>query len=351
MNPALRNGNGAGVDALWPIAALLVCRNAGYYGRLPCDTATFERHPFICFAMPHLLFWFCSLVWGSSFILMKKAAFVFSPASVGGWRAMAGGLSLALLWWLQGKRRVLPPGAWPKVAVVALLGNIVPHTIQPLLVVRYGSGFIGMTVAFVPLLTVLVSVPMLGVYPSRRQLIGVVGGLGFLALMMADGLDRDMTAPMLVLALLVPTCYAIGNTFVRQKLQDAPPLPVTALALLLAGGVLVPLSFVEQQVGLPGPPATAASADAAQWRLAVLSLFALGALGTGLATYAFLKLIVLKGPLFAGMVTYLIPIGAILWGAYDGEAITTKQIAALGGVLAMVALVQWPLGARKNRDL
>ena len=300
--------------------------------------------------MHHFLFWFCSLIWGSSFILMKRAAVLFSPISVGGWRAFAGGVTLALLWWIGSRKGwKFRASILPKIAVVALLGNIFPHSVQPLLVVRYGSGFIGMTVAFVPLLTILVSIPMLGIYPNRRQVIGVIGGLICLAMMMADGLDREMTFGMVLLALLVPLCYATANTFVRQKLQDEPSLPVTTLTLLMTSSVLLPLSLFEQQIGMPGPPVEAASASPQQWQMAVGALFVLGAFGTGLATYAFLKLIVVKGPLFAGMVTYVIPVGAVLLGAIDGEEITPKQIVALAGVLLMVALVQLPMRGRTTQ--
>ena len=299
--------------------------------------------------MHHLLFWFCSLVWGSSFILMKRAAVLFSPISVGGWRAFAGGATLALLWWWVGRKQWrFRASILPKIAVVALMGNIFPHSVQPLLVVRYGSGFIGMTVAFVPLLTILVSIPMLGIFPNRRQVFGVIGGLVCLGMMMADGLDRDMTLGMILLALLVPLCYAIANTFVRQQLQDEPSLPVTTLTLLMTSSVLLPLTFFEQQLGMPGPPVDAATATSSQWQTAIGALFILGAAGTGLATFAFLKLIVIKGPLFAGMVTYVIPVGAVLLGAIDGEEITLMQMLALAGVLLMVALVQLP--ARRRRE-
>jgi drug/metabolite transporter (DMT)-like permease len=64
-------------------------------------------------------------------------------------------------------------------------------------------------------------------------------------------------------------------------------------------------------------------------------------LSTGIATLMFLRMVQDQGPLFAGMVTYVIPLVALAWGQFDGERLTTLQIAAISGVLAMVALVQW----------
>jgi drug/metabolite transporter (DMT)-like permease len=41
------------------------------------------------------------------------------------------------------------------------------------------------------------------------------------------------------------------------------------------------------------------------------------------------------------MVTYIIPVIALLWGYVDGESISSQQMIAIAGVLAMVGLVQW----------
>ena len=74
----------------------------------------------------------------------------------------------------------------------------------------------------------------------------------------------------------------------------------------------------------------------------------LGVLATGLATLLFYRLIQERGPLFAGMVTYIIPVEAVMWGALDGEAVAGRQVVALGVVLVAVALVQWPGSGRGN---
>ena len=74
---------------------------------------------------------------------------------------------------------------------------------------------------------------------------------------------------------------------------------------------------------------------------AVASLAFLGIVGTGLGTYMFNKLVVEHGPLFAGMVTYLVPVGALVWGWLDHETVTPLQLAALTGIFLMVGIVQY----------
>ena len=71
-----------------------------------------------------------------------------------------------------------------------------------------------------------------------------------------------------------------------------------------------------------------------------MALAFLGVVCTGLAIWLFNWLIVERGPLFAGMFTYVFPLVALVIGYLDGEPITGRQLAAMAGVLAMVAVVQ-----------
>ena len=127
--------------------------------------------------MPYLLFLLVCFIWGSSFILMKKAGLVFGTFGVGAGRVAGGAAVLALLWWWNRHRWPIERRHFGPLLVVGLVCYSWPYALQPYLIGLHGSGFIGMTVAFVPLLTILVSAPMLGVYPTRRQLLGVLGGL------------------------------------------------------------------------------------------------------------------------------------------------------------------------------
>jgi hypothetical protein len=68
-----------------------------------------------------------------------------------------------------------------------------------------------------------------------------------------------------------------------------------------------------------------------------------------MSTMAFTWMILARGPLFAGMSTYVVPLIALTWGALDHEVISTQQMAAIAGVLAMVALVQ--SGARPATEV
>ena len=72
----------------------------------------------------------------------------------------------------------------------------------------------------------------------------------------------------------------------------------------------------------------------------VTYLLLLGVIGSGVSTMAYIWLVLKRGPLFAGMTTYVVPVIALLWGTLDHEAISPMQAIAIAGVLGMVAIVQ-----------
>jgi drug/metabolite transporter (DMT)-like permease len=201
-----------------------------------------------------------------------------------------------------------------------------------------GHGFLGTTVAAIPLLTILLSIPMLGIVPTWRELTGVVGGLLCMGLILDAGVQRGAPWELLALTLLVPVSSAVSNTFVKWKLSHVSAGPLTAAVLATAGLTLIPLE-------LYGPALSAfdlaAPASADVGGLDVIYLLLLGVIGSGISTMVFTWMILVRGPLFAGMTTYVVPVIALLWGQFDRETISTEQVAAIAGVLAMVALVQW----------
>lgn len=287
--------------------------------------------------MPYVFFVVICAVWGSSFILMKKAVVCFAPVSVGFGRVLGGALILLLMWWWRSQAIAWKWRDAAPLLVVAVFGFAWPFSIQPQLVAQHGSAFVGMTVSFTPLLTIVASVPLLGIYPTPRQLMGVVGALACLGLLMLDGWSRQIPAGDLLTAMSVPLSYAITNTVIRRALRHVPPLELTLVSLAAASLILLPLV-----VAAPGP----VGRSPAEFRLGLLSLVVLGVVGTGLATVLFNKLIHDEGPLFAAMVTNLVPVGALVWGWIDHEPVTALQIAALVGLVAMVTLVQYGAARR-----
>lgn len=282
--------------------------------------------------MAHLLFATVCLFFGSNFILMDQANNAFGPLSIGLWRLIGGAVVLAPLWAMS--RQAAPPlRRWPDIVLVAVLANSIPYAVQPIVIANgVDHHTMGMLVSLTPLATILSAIPVNGVWPSARQLVGVVGGMLFLALLMFDGAKRGAGLGWLLAAAAAPCCYAVANTYMKRKLHDLPTLPLTTLLMVFSAAAIAPFVIAET------PPTGAVAASV--WRQSVMALVALGTLGTGVAMWGFVQLVKLRGPLLAGMVTYVVPLVAVFWGLVDGKTITLTQVVAVAGVLAMVGLVQ-----------
>jgi len=280
---------------------------------------------------------------------MDRATHALGPVTIAICRLLGGAAILVVYWFFSPQRTKVTLAEWGHILVVAVLANSLPFVIQPYVMEQAGEhAYFGMMVALVPLATILASIPMLNIRPTPRQLIGVVGGMLCLAVAVYDGSVRGIPTGLLALALTVPISYAIGNTYVKWKLDHMPPLPLTIMFLTMAGVLLVPLqlsSTTLEQWNLAGP------AEPTNWLVAILSVSFLSLVGTGIAILLFMNLIKNQGPLFAGMVTYVVPVLALFWGQFDSERLTSLQLTAITGVLAMVALVQWGAATQSPRSL
>lgn len=285
-------------------------------------------------ALAYLIFGLLTIVWGSNFILMKKASLAYGPVMISLIRVILGSMVLWAVFLVRERNWPFRRRDLPRLMVPALVGAAFPYSILPWLIERNGSGLIGMLIGLVPIMTILVSIPILGQWPGRRQFLGVAGGLAFLILLMRDSVRRDVSMGDMALAAVVPLCYATANTWIKKAFPDRSPLALSCAVLSLSAILLLPMVFL-----LPWPaikdPGTAG------WLIPTSALAANGVLATGAATLGFYLLIRDRGPLFAGLVAYLIPFGAIFWGWTDGEKVTPMQIISIAGILGMVALIEW----------
>jgi len=286
----------------------------------------------------HLAFVFCCLVWGTSFILLERVTHVFAPVEIAIWRMLSGAAVVGAFWWFRAGEFRLRRRDWASMILAALLFTAPPQVIQAYVLSQgYGHSFFGTMVAAIPLLTILVSIPMLGILPTPRELVGVLGGLACMWMIVDDGVDRGMSTWLLALTFAIPLSSAVSNTFIKWKLPHVPAAPLTATLLVAASLALLPLQVSTpalEAMRIAGPPSAPVTP------LAVLYLLLLGVVASGLSTMIFIWLILKRGPLFAGMTTYVVPVLALLWGTVDHETISVRQMVAIGGVLAMVALVQ-----------
>lgn len=274
-----------------------------------------------------------SVVWGFSFLFIKLGTEGFAPPYVSFGRMFFGAAVLVAALVIKRQRLPRSPRTWGHLAVAAFLCNAFPFTLFAYAELTIPTTLAGVCNATTPLWGMVLSLVALSEdRPTRRRFAGL--GLGFIGVLVVlgawqgfSGQDPKGTA----MALIASVSYAVGWIYVRRTLSgtgdghlalSGGQLLVGALQLGVAAPLLSPLPSA-----LPTVP--------------LLAVFALGALGTGLAFLLQYGLVAEVGPTTATMTTYLIPVVATAAGVtLLGEELTWNTPVGALIVLAGAALTQ-----------
>jgi drug/metabolite transporter (DMT)-like permease len=303
--------------------------------------------------LPFILLAILSLIWGSSFILIKRALIVFSPLEVAALRMTIAAfvlLPFAVQAWKQAERQHLK---W--FVVVGLLGNGIPALLFSLAQQHLNSSTVALLNSLTPLFTLLVAVFIFRSSATLRQSGGVfMGFCGAVALILAaqqeghvagavggsvEGSVGVTTNTAINWYVLLPICATIGYGFntniISRKLQGVQPMTINSLGIASAALLYVPYLLGS---GFATTTLPTHSLHPQFW-LALGAASALAILGTALSNVLFTRLIQLSGPLFSSSVTYLIPVVALVWGVLDGERLQMLHFIGIGIILAGIYLV------------
>ncbi|MCK5440638.1 MAG: EamA family transporter [Maribacter sp.] len=279
-----------------------------------------------------------SLVWGSSFILIKKSLLGFTPVQLGSLRIVIAALSLFVFGHRSLKHAKLRDWKW--IFMAGLLSSFFPPFLFAIAQTQLDSGVTSIFNSVVPLLTTIVGVLLFGAIVTKKQIAGVLIGLfGTFTLILAGmELDLDQNYWYSIFILTSALGYALNINIIKKHLSHLSPLTVTTGSFAVA---FVPAIVVMLYSGF-----LTEVKDNIQMHEAIWYLLALALLGTAVANIYFNKLIHLSSPVFAASVTYTIPIVAVLWGIWDGEVINLYQL--LGGVIILFGVY---LVNKKKRPL
>ena len=271
-----------------------------------------------------------SLIWGSSFILMKEGMRVLSPYQVASIRILSAGLVLTPFA-LKALRQI-PRNKWLLVVLSGLLGNFFPAYLFCIAETQIDSSLAGILNALTPLFTILVGISFFQLKASSTKIIGVVIGFIGLCLLMLSGKEVSFNnLSYAALVLLATLCYGINVNMVGRHMREVGSLNIASLAFVF---LIIPSVIILYFTGYLQMHLTDASVIKATG-----ASFILGVFGTAIASIIFYMLVKRAGTLFASMVTYGIPFVAVFWGLLDGESITIPQVACLGIILCGVYLV------------
>ncbi|MCB0601100.1 MAG: DMT family transporter [Saprospiraceae bacterium] len=275
---------------------------------------------------------FLSLTWGSSFILIKKSLTGFNPYQMVAIRLSLTGL-LFLPWTIYRWRKIQWE-RWPALLVVGFVGSLIPFTLYGWGETRVSSSVAGIINALTPIFTMIIGILLFSLRFSSRQLggilLGLAGAFGLILMQNQSGSGNSFGYSMLMV--IATMCYGTSANTVKAKLGEMHAVDITAVTFLLTA--IPSILFLL----LPVNSNHLLHSEAAREALVYVLILVLA--GTAMATVLYYYLVQITTPIFASMVSYFMPIVAVLWGALDGEIIRGQHFLAIGCILAGVYLVQ-----------
>lgn len=279
-----------------------------------------------------LLLIILSLVWGSSFILMKRGIEAFSSDEVAALRISIAFVFLSPL--LIRHYKIDLKKYWPGLILMGVFGNLIPAFLFTKAETEISSSLTGMLNALTPLFTIIIGIFWLKLKPTGAQISGII--IGFIAAVALVFFDTNnapsKNAQYGLLVVGATLCYAISVTGIKKFLSDLNSVKATVWAFTFTGPVALfyLFGFTDFVLHMKTSPAALSS-------LGYLCILAI--VGTALSVILFNILIKLSGAVFASTCTYLIPIVAICWGLMDYEVVNWIQIMSIVVIIFSVYLI------------
>lgn len=273
-----------------------------------------------------LLLAILALIWGSSFILMKRGLLGLNPFQLGSLRI----IFCALFLFAIGFRSLakIPSTYWKYIALTALFGTFLPVYLFAYAQTGIHSSVSAILNSLTPLSTLAIGSLIFGLGFQRRQLLGVIIGLsGCLLLIYSGNSEGGGANAYALLVVLASVCYATNINLIKKYLSGIPPLSITTgnftVMVIPALAILYISGFADV-------------ATQAEVHTAMIYVGILAVIGTGIANIIYFRLIQIASPIFASSVTYLIPVVACAWGLLDGEILLPGQAIGAAIILAGV---------------
>ena len=271
-----------------------------------------------------------SLVWGSSFILIKKGLVGLTALQVGSLRVVFATLFLLVI----GLRslRLVKRHQWKWIAASGFFGTFFPAYLFAFAETEIDSAIVSILNSTTPLLSMILGILIFNASFIKRKFFGVIVGLmGTTALILGGAaVNPDQNYWYSLLVILASLFYGFNANIIKRELQSIPALAITTgNFMMISIPALLVLSFTgffsSEVLSTPELP------------LSLFFIAILGIVGTGAALIIFNKLIQISDPVFSTSVTYIVPLVAVGWGILDGEGFTLFQL--FSGLIIILGVI------------
>ena len=279
-----------------------------------------------------------SLIWGSSFILIKKGLIGLTDYQVGALRIVLTSIFLFSVGFKSLKS--IQKHHWKWVVISGFVSSFFPPFLFAMAQNHIDSAVASILNSFTPLATVAVGIIIFKIGSSRAQILGVLIGLiGTVMLILAGAeFNPNQNYSYSILIVIATVGYALNVNIIKKYLNDINALAVTTGNFVF---IFLPALVILYFTGFFETIFNAPEMQLSAFYIALLSL-----VGTAIAKVIFNKMVQISSPVFASSVTYTMPIVAVLWGLLDGEAFSFWQLIA-----AVIILIGVYLSNKKSRKI
>ena len=274
------------------------------------------KHPTIAW----VLFVILSVIWGSSFILIKKGLIYLGPEEVAALRIASASLVLAPF--ALSRIKQINKKNVTTLILVGFMGSLLPAFFFALAQTKLTSALTGIMNALTPFFTIIISVLFFSEKPDKRVYFGVM--LGFLGTLFLISTRENGQFTFNYYAFFVVAAtvlYGINANLIKHYLSLLKSLSIASLSLIMVGPfAIVYLLFLTPFLDHIHEP---------EVLIASGYIVILGVFGTALALVLFNKIVQLTNAVFSTSVTYLIPIISVFWGFIDGEKLSLLQLVSM----------------------
>ena len=272
-----------------------------------------------------------SIIWGSSYILIKKGLTGLTPVQLGSIRVIITTILIAPIGYKKIKH--IPKNKMKWVAISAFVGSFFPAYLFAFAETEISSSVTAVMVSLTPLFTLLISVIIFGEELLKKQVLGVIiGFLGIIVLIQNELLSSSFNILYVMFVVLAAFCYAVNANLLKYKLPNIPALGIVFMSFLF---MFIPAFIVLFFSDFPFSNFTSNPLILES----IIYIIILALFGTAIAKVMYIKLLAISTPVFSVSTTYLMPVVAIFWGLLDGEEFKLTQFFGTSIILIGVYLV------------
>jgi drug/metabolite transporter (DMT)-like permease len=273
-----------------------------------------------------------SIIWGSSYILIKKGLVGLTPLQLGSTRIIMTTVILMIFGWKQLQK--IPKNAWKWIILTGFFGTFFPSYLFAFAETVIDSSVAAVLNGMTPLFTLILGLLFFNSSFKWMKIVGVLIGFGGTLVLVSNEftMRSGLSSWYAFLVVAATLCYSINVNLIKHKLQGVPALAI-ALGNFIA--IVIPAFVVLLFVDFPWTKIISSSeVSSSIGYILILSLF-----GTALAKVMFNELVSISTAVFSISITYLLPIVAIAWGILDGEQFTLIQWLGCALILLGVYLI------------